>query len=296
MTRLLLLLGWLHFLTSCGQAEKPGSTEEAPSDRKAREWIYATQGYRSNDGRQFFIFPPHMPSDLIVTGDSILQFMEDSLNVKQSYNTAKWLTYCYACFDTVKYTDYAVARYGVPGYRLVNELDLTLSEIDRHGHSPPSAEGFDYTLVLTIRDTFVYSSQTIIMPAYPDYYQEFLFYDLFFFRDSQTVIAGFGKEGGSFGVYNLTWLYEVGWEKHFYEKTCPVAHAIDVFRNPFQPEIIRYVRMHEKEIHPWFAAEARKRGMFDSIRYSPEWIDAQIKINKQKPCKCVPLNADTLHN
>jgi hypothetical protein len=279
-----LFLSW-----SCGHAKKTSLVEPIIEVTKEQRSIEETQTYRGRNGKRYFVYPSHFPSKWAVTGDSVLQYFEDSFHIREAYNTAKWLTYCYACFDTVRYTAFACVRYWVPQYRLISELDIVLSELDPYAPHPPSQPGFEYGLSLAVRDRFVYSDETIVAPAYRRYYEEYVFYDLFFFRDTQNVIAGFGKAINNSAVANRTWLYEKNWKKFAYEKTCVVAHAIKVFRNPYQPEIIKYVREHPDKIHPWFLAEAKKRGMFDSVRFSPKWVDSLVAISNRGQTSCLSL-------
>ncbi len=281
-----LLVMFVLFLVSCNdQKQLPKTKTNSTADRD-EEYLILTQGYTSFDGRQYYIFPPHVPSKWAITGDSMLRFVEDSLHIKEAYTTAKWLTYCYACADTVIYTDFAIQQYKLPQYRLFSELELVLSTVASTSRYPPSGEGFEYELSLAIKDTIAHSSRTILFDTLHNYYDEYLFYDLFFNKDPRTGISGIGNDIGHSAICNLLWITDKNRKKFAYEKTCAVKHAVKVFSNPFQPEIIKFVRENSNKMHPWFLAEAKKRGMFDSVKYTPAWVETQIAANKKKPKDC----------
>jgi hypothetical protein len=53
-------------------------------------------------------------------------------------------------------------------------------------------------------------------------------------------------------------------------------------RFPIQPEVVKYVRENAKKINPWFKAEARRRGLFDSVKYPPAEVEMELRRRKKK--------------
>jgi hypothetical protein len=39
--------------------------------------------------------------------------------------------------------------------------------------------------------------------------------------------------------------------------------------DPIKPDVVKYIRENTSKLDPWFIAEARRRGIFDSVKYPP---------------------------
>lgn len=222
-------------------------------------------------------FPEEYASDIIVSDTACLRRVLTLPKLDSIHNDAKWRTYCVYYKDTVFYNKVDSERSGLLNYSLVSEIDLMLGAVHRMGNVIYSGLGNDYTVSFSL--------------SFDEYYRD---RDSIFRYDVQTenyirlthVTLVYSMQRPSLPI-----AFVVNGKLHQMDTSMPTAfcrarYVKRVLHNPFQPEIIKHVRDHADKLHPWFLAEAKKRGMFDSVKYPPKWIDKQISINRRKPKDC----------
>jgi hypothetical protein len=220
------------------------------------------------------------------------KYIEDSLNLNDIISSAKWFTYCLACFDTVFYSQHAVSLYWYPSFRPLSNMNYILKRIYATKINS-DLNNKEYEIVLGPDDP-LFDSSGIVLPykGKKRYYEFYVFFHLSFLYRQQHKPIAFSSVYGH--ICNFVKLNEKIEYKFVYERSCVVRRAIKICLNPFQPDIIKYVRDNQNIIHPWFLNEAKQRGMFDSIKYNPVWIDLQIRADNSLTDDC--LSSDFLND
>ena len=213
-----------------------------------------------------------------VKDDDEINYITDSLGLLEMYNNAKWLTYCMYCFDTFYFTPYAVSKHSVKDSTPASEIDLQLIMISM------SNIEFNYKKKVVLGDY-----QLTIGPKnipwrhdsiYKKYKNDILYYKKYM---NICIFYSFNQQNKPLGFEANSRIYELS---QIIGPECQYKWAQKILLNPFQPEIIKHVRENSSHIHPWFLNEAKKRGMFDSVKYTPAWVEKEILLNKQKPKNC----------
>jgi hypothetical protein len=234
-----------------------------------------------------FYFPlksrPHFGIE--ISNDAEIKFVEDSLMLRVHYSNAKWLMYCFCCLDTVFYTENAINQMGFPLYKLFGEMELSLVGLGTSAYSRGNKIRPDYIFFIEPKNSEFYSDK--IVKSYKGdslYYTENIFFRLIYSFKYPKTALGFRVDDWT--NYVTIYLDDKEYYK-IYPCTCQIRKAYEIFNNPFQPEIIKYVRENAFKLNPWFLAEAKKRGMFDSVKYSDKWIKKSITIRQNQRKNCV---------
>jgi hypothetical protein len=223
-------------------------------------------------------YPPSFLARATILNSNEIRFVEDSLNLKTMYEHARWITYCIACLDTFYYTDYAQKKYNFPPFSTIGEENLVLTSVEGVSkHLQGKKLIANYSLSIAPLN-FFFESDSILKEYKRDrfYYRKNVFLCYHYSIKQPTTPIAVEAFSQMHDPIHPSWAIK-----------CPLVRALQILNNPFQPEIIKYVRENEKRINKWFLTEAKKRGMFDSVKYSSAWVEKQITANKQKPKDCI---------
>ncbi len=182
--------------------------------------------------------------------------------LKEIYLDAKWRYYCSFCDSPMRLKggrNFTCGEFEVrPGWR----RDSSSTIIGRDSRNVAVYLGFYYHDTLIDELRYLKSTQL----DYSNYFDG-LVYGHNNYKLPRMVIFG------------------IGFHPLFYGDTIDAyrQRAYGKFRliNPLQPEVIYYIRENARRIHPWFLREAKRRGVFDSVRYPPVEIEMLMNINKR---------------
>jgi hypothetical protein len=222
-------------------------------------------------------FPEEYASDIIVSDTACLRRVLTLPKLDSIHNDAKWRVYCVYYKDTVFYNNVDADRNSSSNYGLLSETNLMLGAVHQMGNVIYSGLENDYTLSFSYSFDEYYRGKDSVLrhDLQIENYNRLTRVTLVYSKERPSLPIAFVVNDN---VQEVDSLHESSF--------CRLRYVNRVLANPFQPEIIKHVRDHADKLHPWFLAEAKKRGMFDSVKYPPKWIDRQININRRKPKDC----------
>jgi len=143
--------------------------------------------------------------------------------LESKYDKTKWYLYCIYCDDTCKFT----RETGIKKTAPFSSMELKFDTVTQYND--------------TIEISFNF------------YYQDSIKCDASTIRNSVASGAGFKKGSDSIYYFTSTSTMQRFWTNDPYSR----------FVNPLQPDMIRYLKAKKLQLHPWFYAEAQKRGIVD---------------------------------
>ncbi|MBX2906002.1 MAG: hypothetical protein KF744_08195 [Taibaiella sp.] len=193
------------------------------------------------------------------------------------FGDARWRTYAACCIDTVFVADTAQKRLGRK-YFLFCELSLDRCNPDEVTNKRKMAE-----------ISYYYGDRLVTLDGAPRLCvsvpgQNLSSNDLILrCRPNKSMIIprfGYSKMVGNTPSHMFLdgAIYQLIPEKFFDE--CRLKRLMEIAFNPIQPEVLKFVRENEAILNPWFLSEAHRRGLFDSLKYRPSWIDSAISAKK----------------
>ncbi len=205
----------------------------------------------------------------------------DSVYLKEIAADIKWRTYCICCMDTVRIRPEFTHKYEYK-YFLFGELDLVCEvgkDQDNHimryfGNKKiiKSCGGQCYPILSNDTSTAPHLSRR-------DGNGNFFIPGFNYSKQVPGIPVEFGFD---YAIYSTDTFPA---RRH----GCRIDRAKKILFDPFQPDIIQFVRENAGRLNPWFLNEARKRGMFDSVKYPPTWVATQAAIEKRRMKECIDL-------
>jgi len=194
----------------------------------------------------------------IYSRNALGNYIEDSILIKEIVNDAKWKTYCAIIDDTIHVINDKKNKYSKP-YYIIGELNLILCSvscsIDNVYYENIKA---DYSIKFCPQiDNDSSSTKDLILER--NWYNRFIIPYIYYskLRPYKPIVFKF-----DYGTHTLD-------PNSPYGEECKVHRVKEIINNQFQPEIIKLIRENSSRLHPWFLNEAKKRGMFDSVKYTP---------------------------
>lgn len=196
----------------------------------------------------------------------------DSVNFKTVHDDARFRTYCFRCRHILYITDSARREYKIVDTMTYGELSLKLFDYSdfRENLQNPNAPDF------VQKDTGGHLLEFDF--AYNDSPVRYLF-------ENKNWYDHFSGRLHNFKGFALIYSIDnVRFPKLLFDGVSYMSVSMDnnedILSLPLQPEVIDYIRTHQTKINPWFRAEAERRGVFDSVKYPPAKIAAQIARRK----------------
>ena len=257
----LLLIISVIFFQSCNLNENKNE------EYKNHEWFFneKNDSYKKKKTGTFFI-----------RDSSCLTYVLDTLNLLSFYDDAKWKLYCVNYKDTVFYSNYYCTKFRMPKYEIISEIPIHLEAIYSDNEYIDNIHSTNYKYYFSIFDFNVrkYTDSSLISNSNRNKnYVDYMLFCLHYNKSNP-------QEPVAFEIENIYILDTSTLEN------CRTDYIKKTILNTFQPEIIKYIRENSSRLHPWFQNEAKKRGLFDSAKYTPEWVEKEISLNKQKPKNC----------
>ncbi len=202
-------------------------------------------------------------------------YIEDSILTKEIVNDAKWKTYCALIDDTIYVKNDKKYNYSKP-YYIIGELNLVLCSmscsIDNVYYENIKA---DYAVKFCPQiENDSLSAKDLILER--NWYNRFIIPYIYYSKSYpyKPIVFKF-----DYGTHTLD-------PNSPYGEECKVHKIKEIIINPLCPEVIYKIRKYSPILNPWFLNEAKKRGVFDTVKFNPEWVESELLLNEQKPKNC----------
>ncbi len=214
------------------------------------------------------------PNKNLQTDSIAISYEDPPVHLQKMCWDARWRQYCMYCDSPVRIPGIESLTYG--------ELELhAWFESDSVSHhyrvsEPIYQVSLDFTYKYKPMDYYIYEYLKDTVAEIAEYhFRQCIINGLDYLRKNQELPLGFRIDR----THRGTMLDSI--EVKFQPK------KLREFRinNPMQPEVIYYIRENQTKINPWFYAEAKRRGVFDSVKYPPEKISTEIVANKKEKNK-----------
>ncbi|MBX9448838.1 MAG: hypothetical protein KL787_03605 [Taibaiella sp.] len=176
----------------------------------------------------------------------------DSLQLRELYDSTKWYLYLLHCGETPKMINtYDGTK--TPLNFTFSELDLRFDTLEVSNETVKIYFWFyvNDTTVLNL-DYFSYYLGDTISSKDDNYYRLEEYINGRMYYNSKNLDICYLTKGSTIGYFCIS---------SWFNGRETIDSMLNRRVNPLQPEVIKYINEHKRELHPWFYREAVKRGV-----------------------------------